>query len=364
MSSITNTLSARETPWDLRRSPADHRRREGTLIPSWPHEDPVMPGGLRILYLSEKDVSELGLTMHDVIGLVEKGLREHGEKEVEMPPKPGIHPSPGVFVHAMPAFVPKLGAAGMKWVTGSSVARERGLPYITGVFVLNDPETGIPLCVMGCKWLTDMRTGAVSAVAAKYLARPDSKVVGIIGAGAQARTQLLGLNEVLDLEEVKVYDIVRGVAERYADEMGARLGLNVKPVGSAEEAVRGSDVVVTAVPVDVEPFVKRDWVGEGVLALPLELNYAWEDEAIFSFDKFVVDDREQTEYHARETGRPLPEPYAELGEIVVGRKPGRESYEEKIMDMNYGLAIHDVVVGKRLYELALEKGVGTWLELL
>jgi len=325
---------------------------------------PGMRAEIRILYLGEEDVAGLGLTMRDVIELVERGLREHGEKRVEMPPKPGIHPAEGVFVHAMPAFVPGLGAAGMKWVTGSSVARSRGLPYISGIFVLNDPETGIPICVMGCKWLTDMRTGAVSAVAAKYLARRDSRVLGIVGAGAQARTQLLGLMEVLNLEEVRVYDIDRGAAEGYAREMGAKTGLDIRPVSSAEEAVRGSDVVVTAVPVGVEPFVEKDWIGEGVLALPLELNYAWKDEAIFYFDKFVVDDREQTEYHARETGRPLPEPYAELGEIVTGKKPGRESYEEKIMDMNYGLAIHDVVVGKRIYELALEKGVGTWLKLL
>src|SRR5690349_9018442 len=108
--------------------------------------------------------------MKDIIDCVAKALTEKGEGRVEMPPKPGIHPEPNAFIHAMPAYVPRLGAAGMKWVAGYPQNRDRRLPYISGVIVLNDPATGLPTLICDCTWITAMRTAAATAVAARQLA--------------------------------------------------------------------------------------------------------------------------------------------------------------------------------------------------
>ncbi len=136
----------------------------------------------QILYLSQTDVAAVGLTMAEIIDALEAAFREKGEGRVEMPPKPGIHPGEGDnFIHAMPAYIPAMKSAGVKWVSGFPENASRGLPYITGLLILNDVETGLPLAVMDCVWITAMRTGAATAVAARYLARPESSVVGILG---------------------------------------------------------------------------------------------------------------------------------------------------------------------------------------
>lgn len=148
----------------------------------------------QLLYLSQADVEAVGLTMADVIEALEAMFHEKGAGWVEMSPKPGIHTRPDAFIHAMPAYIPALESAGIKWVSGYPESQKRGLPYITGLLVLNDPDTDVPLAVMDCVWITAKRTGAASAVAARYLARPDSEVVGILGCGVQGRSNLEALN--------------------------------------------------------------------------------------------------------------------------------------------------------------------------
>lgn len=319
---------------------------------------------VEFLYLSRKDVASLNISMKEIIEAVETSFREHGLKRVQMPPKPGVHSRPNAFIHAMPAYVPKVEALGMKWVSGYPQARKYGLPYIMGLLILNDAETGAPYCVMECGLETAMRTGAASAVAAKYLARENTENVAIVGLGEQGRWQLIALNEVLNIKQVKVYDIVRKAQERYVSEMREKVDVNIIPTENARDAIVDADVVVTACSEDVVPFVEKDWLKEGVLCLPLELNMAYKDETIFSMDKIIVDDWKQTQEHAKLTGRQIPEPYAELGEIVAGKKPGRENENEKIWDSNYGLAVHDAIVGKLIYEKAIKKGIGTKLILM
>ncbi|MFX1271571.1 MAG: ornithine cyclodeaminase family protein, partial [Promethearchaeota archaeon] len=123
----------------------------------------------RLLYLSQADVIATGLTMSEIVDGLEVAFREKGKGRVEMPPKPGIHPGDGDnFIHAMPAYIPALKSAGMKWVSGFPENEKRGLPYISGLLILNDSETGLPISVMDCIWITAMRTGAATAVSAKY----------------------------------------------------------------------------------------------------------------------------------------------------------------------------------------------------
>src|SRR5512139_4328348 len=139
----------------------------------------------KVLYLSRADIETVNLPMSQIIDLLEKAFLEKGNGRVEMPPKPGIHTMPDAFIHAMPAYIPALHSAGIKWVSGYPENQKRGLPYITGLLVLNDDDTGIPYAVMDCTWITAYRTGAATALAAKYLARPESETVGILACGVQ-----------------------------------------------------------------------------------------------------------------------------------------------------------------------------------
>ena len=209
---------------------------------------------LEILYLSLKDIQGLSVPMGQIMGWVEEALRLKGLGKTEMPPKPGIHTRPDAFIHAMPAYLPDLKAAGMKWVSGYPDNFKKGLPYISGLLILNDPETGIPIAVMDSTWITAMRTGAVTAVAAKYLARPDASDIGIIGCGVQGRSNLEALAAVLKkITTVKAYDARPESQKAYVEEMGKKFKFNVVGVGSPKEAVTSSDVVVTAVPIAKDP---------------------------------------------------------------------------------------------------------------
>lgn len=320
-----------------------------------------------LLYLSRADVESVGIQMKDVIGAVEEAFREKGEGRIEMPPKPGIHPAKDAFIHAMPACIPSMGAAGMKWVSGFPENRKRGLPYISGLLVLNDPETGLPVSVMDCTWITAMRTCAASAVAAKHLARKDSSVMGMLGCGVQGRANVEAMKAVFPgLAELRAYDIDRRVLSQYAEDMGALHGLEVVKARSPREAVEGSDIVITAGPIlkNPTPVIGPTWLRRGGFACPLDFDSYWTSEAMQTMDKFCTDDKAQLEYY-KTVGYfgGTPEVYADLGEIVTGKRAGRESDQERIMSMNLGVAIEDIATAKRIYDLARRKGIGTWLPL-
>lgn len=317
-------------------------------------------------YLSRSDVESLDISMDEVIEAVEGAFREKGLGTAEMPPKPGVHPRPDAFIHAMPAYLAEAGAAGLKWVSGFPKNSERGLPYISGLFVLNDVETGLPLSVMDCTWITGMRTGAASAVAAKYLARPESSTAGIVACGLQGRTNLEALACLFPLERAYAFDIDPEVTRAFAEEMGERLGLEVTPVKTPEAAIRGKDLVITSGPILKEPTpsIPPGWLEPGSFACPLDFDSYWTGDALSEPDKFATDDRAQLDYY-RTVGYfgQTPSPYADLGEIVAGTAPGRESPEERTMSMNLGLAIEDVATAKLIFQRAKASGVGVELPL-
>jgi ornithine cyclodeaminase/alanine dehydrogenase len=283
-----------------------------------------------------------------------------------MPPKPGVHPAPDSFIHAMPAYLGKLGAAGLKWVSGFPRNPEADLPYISGLFVLNDAETGLPLSVMDCTWITGVRTGAATAVAAKYLARVESSTAGIVACGLQGRTNLEALDCLFSLGRVHAYDIDPEVARAYAGQMEERLGVEVVPVSRVEDAVKGMDLVVTSGPIleDPDPGIPAGWLEEGAFGCALDFDSYWSGEALAEADKLATDDASQLTYY-RGVGyfRNTPDPYADLGEVVTGRKPGREAEEERILSLNLGLAIEDVATARLVYEKARGAGVGRELPL-
>jgi len=319
------------------------------------------------LYLSRHDVEKLNISMSEVIRVVEEAFREKAEGRVEVPPKPGIHPQKDAFIHAMPAYIPKMRSAGMKWVSGFPENPKRGLPYISGLLILNDPETGAPISIMDCTWITAKRTGAATAIAAKHLARQDSRILGILGCGVQGRSNLEALTMVCNnLEEVKAYDISERNLKRYVEEMTARHGLKVTPVSSPRKAVENCDIIVTAGPIlkHPHPVIEASWLKEGGFACALDFDSYWKPEAMHSMNKFCTDDRNQLAYY-RKVGyfSNIPQVYADLGKIVNGKKPGREDPKERIMSMHLGLAIEDMATAILIYKKAHKAGVGTRLPL-
>ena len=320
----------------------------------------------KILYLSRADVEAVAVPMDQIISAIEAMFREKGEGRTEMPPKPGIHPRPDSFIHAMPAYIPGLKSAGMKWVSGFPENVGKGLPYISGLIVLNDPESGIPLAVMDCTWMTAKRTGAPTAGAAKSLARPDSKVVGILGCGVQGRSNLEALKALFPVERVVAYDTRHEAREPYAKEMSLKLGLDGRSVETPREAVSGCDIVVTAGPILKIPHatIPPGWLSEGAFASLIDYDSYWHRAALREADKFCTDDIPQLEYYkAIGYFQNIPPVYAELGDLVTGRKPGRENARERTIACNLGLALDDMATAPLVFGLAVEKGLGTWLPL-
>lgn len=318
-----------------------------------------------LIYLSRSDVEACGVTMAEVLAAVEAAFLEHGRGQVEMPPKPGVHPLPEAFLHAMPAYIPALKSAGIKWVSGYPQNQARGLPYIAGLLILNDVDTGLPLAVMDCTWITAQRTGAATAVAAKYLARSEAKTLGVLGCGVQGRSNLEALHVLFPLERVVGYDPSPEALDRWV-EFAESLGLKTLRASEPREAVEGMDLVVTAGPVLKTPHatIQAGWLSEGSFASLVDYTTYWSRAALAEVDKFCTDDRAQFAHH-QSLGylQEVPPLYATVGELATGLKPGRENPRERTMTCNLGLAIEDMATAPLIYRKALEKGLGTRLEL-
>jgi ornithine cyclodeaminase/alanine dehydrogenase len=320
-----------------------------------------------LLYLSRADVISAGVGMPEIIEALDTAFSEKGHGNTEMPPKPGIHPGDGDnFIHAMPAYIPALKSAGIKWVSGYPGNAARGLPYITGLLIFNDSETGLPIAVMDCVWITAMRTGAATALSARCLARPDSSVVGVLGCGVQGRSNVEALKVLFPLKRVMAFDVEPEALRSYANDIETRFDLEVIPVKTPQEAVTGCDLIVTAGPILKKPHatIKAGWMDEGAFASLVDFDSYWHPDAMREAVKFCTDDTDQF-LHYKEVGyfQNTPALHADLGELVVGTKSGRETPEERTMTANLGLALDDMAVAPLLYRRASEKGIGTWLPL-
>ncbi len=320
-----------------------------------------------LLYLSQADVAAVNLPMPEIIEALEIAFRDKGEGKTEAPPKPGIHPGGGDnFIHALLAYIPSMKSAGIKWVSGFVGNYKRGLPYITGLLILNDAETGLPISIMDCVWITGMRTGAATALSARYLARPESTVLGVLGCGVQGRSNLEALKVLFPLKRVMAYDIIAELTKRYAEEMSKRFGIEVIPVDKPRDAVTGCDIIVTAGPILKKPHrtIQAGMMDEGAFASLVDFDSYWHPAAMRESSKFCTDDTAQLLQY-KESGyfQDIPPIYADLGELVAGKKTGRANPKERTMTANLGLAIDDMAVAPIIYKRALKMGIGTKLPL-
>jgi alanine dehydrogenase len=325
---------------------------------------------MEVLWLAEEDVTSL-LNMDDAIAAVEKAFADHGRCLTQMPPKSYLYFSKyDGDLRAMPTYLEGLEAAGVKIVNVHARNPEIGLPTVMALLVLNSPKTGAPVSIMGATYLTSMRTGAAGAVAAKHLARPKSRVVGLVGAGVQARTQLLGLSKIFEIERVIVSDRSIDNAKSFVKYASKFLDCDYHLTTDAKDAC-DCDILVTATPAR-RPVVKESWVKAGTHINAIGADAQGKQELQSSLTrkaKIVVDDIAQAA-HSGEVNVPISEGalkpddiFAQIGEIIVGKKPGRTCEEEITIFDSTGLGIQDVAVGSVVYEKALSSGMGVWLKL-
>ena len=320
-----------------------------------------------ILYLSEKDAQSSGLSIREAVDIAENVFRAHGEGKAIVPAKislelKGVSPYT-TWGNAMPAYFEPWNICGIKWIGANSDNPTKSqLPTLMGMIMLNDPETFAPIAILGAAWITAMRTAAASAVCAKYLAKKNSQTLCIIGAGFQGRHQLLALQEVLPLSEVRVHDANPRAMNQFIEQMRARSKASLKPEEEVEVAVKGSDIVVIAI-TNEAVFFKPDWIEKGMLICSLG-ETVMEYEALRKMDKIIVDHIEQT-MHMGELKKWVEkgliserDVYAELGEVVSRKKPARENDEERILAAPIGVASLDVATAFRVYNLAKQKGAG------
>ncbi|MCR4440769.1 MAG: hypothetical protein QHH10_01280 [Peptococcaceae bacterium] len=332
-----------------------------------------------MLYLSQEDVKAAGaLDMSVAVPTMEEVFKLHYRREYVLPPKCVLRwgdvesESSRGRINAMPGWVGgNIGAVGIKWIASSPRNPFwHKLPRASAIIILNDPETLVPIAVMDGTVISASRTGANTGVAAKYLARPDSKTVGLIGAGVQNRTQLLALCYVLpEIEEVRIFDLDKNRASAFAREMGEWTGKKIEAVEWALDAVAGADVFVTAT-VTKEPVIKPSWIEKGVFYSHVG-SHECEFETILKMDKIIVDDWAEIKHRGVES---LALMYnaglindsaitAEIGMIAAGARPGRENRDEKIYFNTVGMGIEDVALASKVYQKALDLGLGQKLTL-
>ncbi len=317
------------------------------------------------ILLKQSEIKGL-VSMKEVIDSVEAGFTAYAKREVQMPAKKYLF-FPEGDLRVMPCYVRGREEAAVKCVNvhpKNPINNE--LPTVMAIIELIDPKTGFPLAVMDGTWVTDMRTGASAGVATKYLARPDSETLGIIGAGRQACTQLMAMDEVMKIEKAKVYCRTCSTRTKFARNATATYGFEVEAVKSPKEAVKDVDVVVTTTP-SRKPLIKVDWISSGthINAMGADAPSKQElDTNLLQKSKIVVDSWEQAK-HSGEINVPVSQGilkrndiHAKLGEIIIGKKVGREKDEITIFDST-GLAVQDTVTAWQIYRKVLEKGVGT-----
>jgi alanine dehydrogenase len=327
---------------------------------------------IEIRFLSAVDVAELSLSDADVLAAVEAALRAQGEGEVVLEPRVHLVPDPAIDGHfnLLRAYVGPLGVAGVK-VVGDYVDNYKlGLPSELALLTLYDPRTGVPLAIVDATGITERRTGAVTAIGARHLARRRARVLGHLGARGTAFSNVMMLDSELDLDEIRVTSRRLESREAFGAALREALGKPVQVVETPEEAVRGADVVVEATRlVEPQPLLRTAWIEPGALVIPYGTISAVELSLTTVMDKIVVDDWGQCRQGRFGALRPHVEQgllseanlHAELGQIVAGHRPGRESDDERILFWHRGLATTDVAVGQLLYERALERDLGTVL---
>ncbi len=312
-----------------------------------------------MLRLTEDDVKRL-LTMEDALREVEAALRDLGEGKAENQPRQRVR-GPHTVLNVMPASWPGRGYFGFKYYT---VSREAARFWVH----LFDANTGSLLAVLEANRLGQMRTGAASGIATKYLARSDASIVGILGAGWQAESQLAALCAVRRISAVRCYSRTESKRLAFAERMSSALGVDATPAVSPDKAVRGAEIVVAAT-TSATPVVQGEWLEPGAHINAMGANRLeareLDDAAVRRCSLIVADSVDQARWEAGDLAGPVSQGVlrwdriSDLGQLVAGKGPRRTRREEVTLFKSLGLAIEDVAVAAFVYERARKEGLGT-----
>jgi len=329
---------------------------------------------MKVLFLSESEVSSL-LSIEEVMEAVEAAFKEKALGYVQMPSKLYLFFSKyNGDLRTMPSYLKRLDVSAVKIVNvHPENPKKFNIQTVMATIILINPKNGAPLAIMAGRNITAIRTGAAGGIAAKYLAKKDSRIVGLVGAGVQARMQLLALTSLYgSFEEVRVWDISPSARKAYVDEMKPKLSQSkIVSVKYIKDAVEGSDIIVTTTP-SRKPLVRSGWIPSGAHINCIGADAPGKQEldpTILKDAKIVVDDWDQAS-HSGEINIPIAkgiitkeDVWAELGEVVAGFKPGRTSEDEVTVFDSTGLAIQDAVTADLVYKKALKSKVGRFIEL-
>lgn len=317
-----------------------------------------------LLYLSSDDVDHLLPSPTGMQTILETMFHHKAAAQTDMPPKLGIHPAPDSFLHAMPASIPPLSAAGVKWVSAYPHNASRGLPQVCATIILNDIESGLPIAILDGALITAARTAAASALAARYLAKRDATTLAILGCGTQGRSHLRAFLDAFCLSRILAYDISSDALERYVQDMAVEHGVLVEPAASAEEAVTSCELIVTAGPITNPPHgtIQSGWVQPGAFAASIDYGSYWSPAALSEFNVLCTDDAAQYASHQSEGYlKGLPPIKLELADLVSGRSPGRTDSSQRALACNLGIAMEDIVVAQAVVDEAVAQGIGLQL---
>ena len=329
--------------------------------------DPLM-----VDYLNAPDVAALALTDDEILSAVESGLAAQGRGETVIEPRMHLAPDAafGGHFNVLRGYIAPLALAGVK-VVGDFVDNWRqGLPSEMGLLNLFDPRTGRPVAIIDAAGLTDMRTGAVTAIGAKYLARKGSRVLGHIGARGTSYWNVRLLDHLFHFDEIRVHSRRPESRSAFADRLARELGKPVAATDDWESCVRGADIVVEASRLAApEPMLKTEWIRRGAFVVPYGTMSAVELSLTDIMDKMVVDDWGQCKggpfgslrQHVDAGKLSEATLHAELGEIVIGRKAARESDAETILLWHRGLSTSDIALGAAMLAKAKRLGIGARL---
>ena len=327
--------------------------------------------GIEILFLGKEDVDSLELDLQEVMDVIEQGLQAHGEQKVIMPSKDHlVLDFPEKLFNILKGYVEPVNVAGVKVIGDFHGNYKHGLPSELALVTLYRPETGAPFAIVDGTLGTWMRTGAVTAVGAKHLAKKDSKILGHIGARGTAWYNVEMLDMIFDFDEIRVTSRRPESRQRFAEVMSEKLGKQIIVTDTTEACVRDADIIIDASRLlEHEILVADDWVKPGAHLQAYGAVLSVERSLPFSVDKMVVDDWNQcqkSEYgqfaELVQAGELRTEHiYGEIGEIVAGSKPGRQSETERNLFWHKGFAISDIMLANLAYQRAKEKGVGTVL---
>jgi ornithine cyclodeaminase/alanine dehydrogenase len=324
--------------------------------------------GEEMLYLTKKECTNIGISIEGFIDLTENALIQHGNKRYDMPAKIGVHPSNNTFYHAMPAFVPSEEAVGVKWIASyPDNEKKYALPQITGLLILNDVLTGLPIALMDSTYITAMRTPAVSALTAAKL-HPKAKSFGMFGCGVQGIEHVRFIQKTLKhLKEIYIYDINEEAMDNLISQVEISPKIKIIKGENVEEVARMCDVLCSATVILKEPLavLKDEWIRDGKTILACDLNTFVDPRITHKADKYIVDSKASHQLLEKQGYFPdgLPNVYCETGEIIAGIKDGRACDSELIVCSNIGMAVCDMVVARKVFDIALERGVGMKLKL-